>query len=91
LTGSHALSSIPRSGSVFLKISPQQKLRLVSQILSEDTDDSKVVSLMDELGVDFILIQKTKETSLARLDRVVELTKIFENPSFVIFKFAKTD
>jgi hypothetical protein len=90
LTGNHALSSIARSGSVFLKISPQQKLRFVSQILSEETDDSKVVSLIDELGLDYVLIQKTREASLARLGRIEKLTKIFEDPSFVIFQFTKT-
>ena len=91
LVGSHALSGIARSGSVFLKISPREKLRFVSQILSEETDDPKVVSLMEELGLDFILIQRTKEASLARLERLKSLTKIYEDPSFVIFQLRRID
>jgi hypothetical protein len=94
LTGSHTLSSIARSGSAFLKISPQEKLRMVNLILSERTEDLEVVSLIDELCIEFILIRKTKEVSLARLERLGELIKIYEDSSFVIFvifKFAKVD
>jgi hypothetical protein len=87
LTGNHTFSDVARLGSAFLKIPAEERIRIVNQMLLPETGDNKVISSFEEYTIDYILVRKTKETTILRFEKINELTKIFENSSFILYKF----